>query len=129
LQVVQSDMALLMVYAEVQANANPEEGEAIIEGAGFYVVKRVIVPKPDLAVKYGLVTSQARICAKAKKGRNAYHCQITTTQTTWNHAPSPVYASTSVSGLTPALIYYFRYRTLSADGLSEWSAPVSFIAH
>jgi len=54
---------------------------------------------------------------------------MSTNQTTWLDLPETVVASTEVAGLTAATIYYFRLRTVGVDGISEWSAPVSFIAH
>jgi hypothetical protein len=50
-------------------------------------------------------------------------------QKVWSDLPATVKASTLVSGLTPATIYYFRFRTLRAAGLSDWSIVVSLIAH
>ena len=51
----------------------------------------------------------------------------TTPEQTAGEGAEPV--SATVTGLTPATVYYFRFRTQTIDGLSEWSAPVSIIAH
>jgi hypothetical protein len=129
LLVVQSDMNQLIAYVESEANAHPEVGVALIEGVGLYVIKAKIPPKPDLAAKYTKVPGGAKVEAKARKGRTAYHWQMSTNQTTWSDLPETVVAYTEVDGLTPATIYYFRLRTVGVDGLSDWSAPISFIAH
>jgi len=128
LVVVMSDMDQLMTYTEAQANANPEKGQAIIEGAGFFCIKRIVPSKPDFAAKHGKGTGEANLVAKAKKGGKTYYWQMSTDQTSWTDLPPTVFASTSVSGLTPATIYHFRFRTLSAEGFSDWSATVSLIA-
>jgi len=129
LMVVNSDMNQLIAYTESAANLHPEAGAALIEGVGLYLIKASLTPKPDLAVKYAKVPGGANLEAKARKGRRAYHWQMSTNQTTWSDLPETVVASTSVTGLTAATIYYFRLRTVGVDGISEWSAPVSFIAH
>jgi len=128
LAVVQSDMDLYKAYAVSVANANPERGPAIIEGAGFYVVKRIVAAKPALAAKHAKVPGGVRLYAKAKKGRVSYYWQMNANQT-WTDLPETHVASTDVSGLTPGATYGFRYRTLTKDGLSDWSAAVSIMAH
>jgi hypothetical protein len=129
LVVVQSDMEMYRAYAESIANANPERGPAIIEGAGFYVVKRTRSPKPELAVKYAKTPGGVKLVAKAKKHPVSYFWQMSTNQTTWNDLPESHVASMPVSGLTPGATYAFRLRTLTKDGLSDWSAPVVIMAH
>jgi hypothetical protein len=129
LTVVKSDVNLLISYTESEANAHPEQGVALIEGVGLYLIRLTVTPKPDLAVKYMKVPGGASLDAKARKGRRAYHWQMSTNGTTWEDFAETVVASTEVSGLTAATIYYFRFRTVGVDGTSDWSAPVSFIAH
>lgn len=129
LAVVEADMAQMIAYMEAEGHAGGPEGEAILESVGLYVVKRTKPVKDHLTVKHGAVTGAANLIARASKRRAAYHWQQMRPDQTWADLPETVLASTSVSGLTPGMIYSFRFRTLSVDGLSEWSAPVSFIAH
>ena len=50
-------------------------------------------------------------------------------KTTWTDLPNTFTTKAGASGLTPATIYSFRMRTLTKNGPSEWSPPVSIIAH
>lgn len=134
LGVVQSDMRLYLAYAEAQANANPEKGTVIIEGAGFYVVTRTIPAKQDLAARHGKIPGVLDLFVKAKKRPASYYwqmCQGPTSPTpaTWSDLPETHTASTTVSGLTPGVTYAFRYRTMTRDGVSDWSSPILIMAH
>jgi hypothetical protein len=129
LLVVQTDMGLYKACAESIANANPERGPAIIEGAGFYVVKRTKPAKPDFAARHTKAPGGVKLYAKAKKHPVSYFWQMSTNQTTWTDLPESHVASMLVSGLTPGATYAFRCRTLTKDGLSDWSASVVIMAH
>jgi hypothetical protein len=127
--VVDSDMNLMIAYVESEANAHFETGVALIEGVGLMVVKATATPKAELAARYTGISGEADLDAKARKGRRAYRWQMSTNLTTWTSLPDTVVASTHVTGLTPVTMYYFRFCTLGVDGTSDWSAPISFIAH
>jgi hypothetical protein len=134
LGVVQSDMGLYLAYAEAEANANPEKGAAIIEGGGFYVVKRKNPGKADLAARYTKTPGALKLAAKAKKRPASYYWQMCVNPTspnpaTWSDLPETHQASTTVEGLTPGMTYAFRYRTLTRDGTSDWSSPILIMAH
>lgn len=106
LGVVQSDMGLYLAYTEAQANANPERGAAIIEGGGFYVVKRTSTAKADLAAKHGKTPGLVNLAAKAKKRPVSYYWQMCESPTspnpaTWTDLPETHVARTTVENLTP----------------------------
>jgi len=128
LRVVQSDMRQLKAVVQAAADADPVNAAAIIESSGMTVARRAIRTKPQLAAKQGKVTTTANLVAKAVKGRASYQWQTSTDQKTWGGLPDTVKASTSVFALTPGTIYYFRFRTLTAAGLSDWSIVASLIA-
>lgn len=67
--------------------------------------------------------------ARALRRPVQYRWQMSTDQQAWTDLPESFNASTTVEGLTAATIYYFRLRTLTKKGASDWSAPVSIIAH
>ena len=48
---------------------------------------------------------------------------------TWADLPPTTDSKTSVTGLVPGTTYYFRHRTFTTAGYSDWSIPVAFIAH
>jgi hypothetical protein len=126
---LRSDMRQLKSYVQSICDANMPEAQAIAESAGMSVAKRPARSKPDLAAKYGAVPATVALEAKALRRRASYQWQMSTDQKVWSDLPSTVKAATVVTGLTPATTYYFRFRTLTADGLSDWSPAISIIAH
>ena len=129
LRVVKADMRQLKGIVQSAADADVDHAQAIIESSGMSVAKRAIRSKPDLAARHGKVPTWVNLYAKAAKGKASYYWQMSTNGTTWSDLPDTLRAKTSVSGLTPATMYYFRFRSLTTPGLSDWSAPVSIIAH
>jgi hypothetical protein len=111
------------------SDTNIADSQVIIESSGMSVMRRAARTKPDFAVKYGKAPSVVVLRARAVKTRAAYQWQMSTDQKTWLDLPSTVKATTTVTGLTPATIYAFRFRALTGDGLSDWSTIVSIIAH
>ncbi len=129
LRVLQADMRQLRAVVQAAADADPLNAAALIEASGMTVGRRAVRIKPELAAKLGKVTTTANLFARAAKGRASYQWQMSVDQKTWGDLAGTVKASSPVSGLTPGTIYYFRFRTLTAAGLSDWSFVVSLIAH
>ncbi len=127
--IVRSDMRQLKGHVQSVADANLADAMVIIESAGMSVAKKMVRTKAALSARYGKVPTTSLLSAKAAKGRVSYQWQRSVDQVTWIDLPATMHASTLVTGLTPATIYYFRFRTLTSAGLSDWSAAVSFIAH
>jgi hypothetical protein len=128
LALVQSDMAALKALVQSAADADLANAQSIIESSGMGVVKRVFPPKPPLAAKHGEVPGAAGLHAKKVQGALVYQWQMSSDQKAWGDLPWSKKASTSVSGLSPATVYYFRFRVLTADGTSDWSAFITYIA-
>jgi hypothetical protein len=129
LRVVQSDMRQLKAFIQSVADSDLLNAQALIESSGMSVAKKAVRTKPEIAAKPGKVTTTATVHAKAVKGRASYQWQMSTDQKAWLDLPATVKATTSVSSLTPATTYYFRFRSLTAAGLSDWSTVASLIAH
>jgi hypothetical protein len=129
LRVVRSDARLLKEYVQSIADANVASSQAIIEGSGYGVAKKPVRSKGQLTAKNGTVPGTVVLLAKALKKRVSYLWQMSTDSKTWTDLPATVKATTVVTGLTPATVYYFRFRTLTVTGLSDWSVTVSIIAH
>jgi hypothetical protein len=128
LKLVRADMPQLKAMVQGTADNDPANAQSIIEGAGMSVLKRNITPKPPLAAKHGKVPGAAGLRAKRVKGALIYQWEMSGDQKVWSDLPWTKHASTSVSGLTPATVYYFRFRVLTAAGTSDWSAVISHIA-
>lgn len=129
LMVVRSDMRQLKACVQIVADANIADSQLIIESAGMAVVKKTIRTKPNLAARYGKVPTAVVLHAKAVKGRVWYQWQMSTDEKAWTDLPATLKATSPVTGLTPATVYFFRFRTQTVAGLSDWSTAVSIIAH
>lgn len=129
LKVVQSDARQLKAFVQSVADADLLNAQSIIESSGMSVAKKPLRTKPDLAATVGKVPTTATLSAKALKSKVAYQWQMSVDQKTWTDLPGTVKATTSVANLTPGTIYYFRFRTLTVAGLSDWSTVASLIAH
>lgn len=129
LLVVRSDMRQLKEYVQGRADADLGNAVAIIEGAGMYVIKRVMKAKGAIEARYGEGSGTVELSARALKGRVAYKWQMSTDQLAWSDLPETLLARCTVAGLTPVTMYFFRFRTITKAGLSDWSTAVSIVAH
>jgi hypothetical protein len=48
-------------------------------------------------------------------------------QSTWTPLPETMKSRTELSGLTPACVYYFRFRAFTRAGWQDYSQVVRFI--
>jgi hypothetical protein len=129
LLIVRSGMRQLKGYVQAVADQNLGDSKQIILGSGMDVIERIMPFKPTFAIKYGKIPSTAALFVRATKGRASYDWQMSTDLLTWLDLPRTLVASTEVDGLVAGRVYYFRYRTLTVNGLSAWSMPESFLAH
>jgi hypothetical protein len=129
LAVVQNDMRLLTAFVQSIADANVAAAEAIITSAGLKAGKKPSRKKPAVSVRQGKSLGSVVLDAKALPPPVQYRWQMSVDQKVWTDVPESFKASVTVAGLTAATIYYFRLRTMTNDGLSDWSVVVSIIAH
>ena len=130
LGVFRTRMRIIIAYVQSVADANPARAPAIIEGTGLVAVKVTLPQKPNLAARYGKIPGRIVLACQATRGA-AYHWQMSTNTDpkAWSDLPETVKATLTVDGLTPATTYAFRFRTLTKDGLSDWSGVITIIAH
>ena len=127
-EVVKRDVAALHVIVQQIADANPEQAEAVITAAGFFVRKVAPRNKPELAIYQGEVSGTVNVRAKARGRGTVYWWAVSTDQKQWTVQPLPTRkASTSFANLTPGTTYYFRFQTFNKSGMSDWSQIVSFM--
>jgi hypothetical protein len=126
---VRSDMRQLKAAVQAAADADIANGQAIIESTGMLAVRQTRPPKPDLAAKYAGVPGLVRLVGRAFRGKGVYQWQMSTDQKTWTDLPQTTTAKTTVTGLAAGTICFFRFRTQTGKGLSDWSTAVSIIAH
>ena len=108
----------------------PEVGAAMIESAGLKVKKVAVRIKLPLAAGYGTVSGTALLVARAVAKVAMYFWQVSTDGVHWTDCPSSnTKSATTITGLTPCTLYYFRFRAQTRKGMGDWSASVSLIAH
>jgi hypothetical protein len=56
-----------------------------------------------------------------------YYWGFSLDQRGWTSAADSMTARVTIAGLTPGQTYYFRYRTLTRKGMSDFSQIVSFL--
>jgi len=109
-------------YVEGLANLDPATATATIQASGFQVRKPAAHRnKPELEARQGAVSGTVLIIAKATGPGSSYMWQWSLDQKVWTDLPQTRKSRTSMVNLTVAVIHYFRFRSLSKAGLSDWS--------
>jgi hypothetical protein len=131
LALVRSDMRQLKAFVQSLADADIANGKVLIEGAGLTATLPGGYSKPNLRLAHGAVPGRVHAYAKAVGKRASYHWQmgLGAVPASWTDLPETIAASTTIDGLTPATIVSVRFRTLTRDGLSDWSMPACIIVH
>jgi hypothetical protein len=124
--VVENDLAALGAYVEVTANPNGESAAEIIVGAGFHVKSLASKNKQELTIAQGPRSGSVVITAKSAGRRVSYAFQYSLDKKLWIDLPIEVKCKTTLSGLTPGPLYYFRFRCRTVEGTGNWSQVVSF---
>jgi hypothetical protein len=122
---IRVNLDTLRVHVETVANQDAVHGEAIVASAGMYVKGRTGPRKPLVSVKQGPTSGTARVVARHPGGNVSFkwECSCDGQQPT-RHAESND-ASYLFEGLTPGLLYSFRFRVLKKGRLSSWSDAVT----
>jgi hypothetical protein len=120
---------LLKAYVQSVANAEPDRAEAIVLSAGMNVKKPSTRTKLPLKAKHGDAPGRVVLDAKALPKPVFYRWQMSTDQQTWTDLPETFRTKSVVEDLVPATVYSFRLRTVTNNGPSEWSPPITIVAH
>jgi len=115
-------------YIQKTADANMENGAAIIQSAGVSVKKPAVRAPRTFEAKPGAVSGSVKLVAKSASHRASYEWQYSTDGgKTWLSAPVTLQAKTTISGLTPGATVTFRYRGVTKTGEGDWSQLITFI--
>jgi hypothetical protein len=118
----------LKAYIQKTADANMENGAAIIQSAGVSVKKPVVRAPRTFEAKAGAVSGSVKLVAASAAHRASYEWQYSTDGgKTWQVAPVTLQAKTTISGLTPGATVTFRYRGVTKAGEGDWSQLITFI--
>jgi hypothetical protein len=118
----------LRAYVQGVADGDLAEAASIIESAGMRVKKRRGPAPRVFTVKQGRARGCVLLIAPQAANRASYEWAYSLDGgKTWIVLPITVEANTQVEGLPLGATVLFRYRTATKDGVSDWSAPISFI--
>jgi hypothetical protein len=125
---VQSDLNTLRSYVQRIADAHPgAAAAAIVESAGMSVKRSSGHGKPDFEVKRGPVSGSVHLFARAARTRASYDWAYGADESLWTRIDSTVRADAEVSGLAPGTRYFFRVRSVTKEGVGNWSQVLSLI--
>ena len=85
--------------------------------------------KLPVSAKYGNAPGRVVLDAKALPKPVQYRWQMSTDQETWTDLFESFTTKKTVEDLVPATVYSFRLQTVTKNGLSEWSPPVTIMVH
>lgn len=100
---------------------------AVIESANMSVKKVPQRSTPDLSAKSTGVSGEVALTAKSQGPTTVYYWEHSPDQVAWSAAPETLKASTTIAELPWAKMRYFRYRTLSRAGKSDYSQVVGVL--
>jgi hypothetical protein len=117
-------------YVQKVADANPQQGAAVIEGSAMAVRKTPVRPKRVFGAAAGALSGSVKLVTDSAGHRVSYEWQYSTDGgKTWQAASTTLQAKTTVTGLTPGATVSFRYRPVTKVGEQNWSQPTSIIVH
>jgi len=126
--------ALVLLLQELRGNvqtaadADIENGAAIIQSAGIALRKTPVRGKRVFNAEPGPTTGSVKLVAGAAARRASYEWEYSSDGgKTWVAATPTLQATTVVSGLPAGTPMLFRYRGVTKTGVVDWSAPVSLL--
>jgi len=125
---LQIDQLVLNVRVTVRAQAvDAATAVAMILSTGLSVRKSKSGKKPPLAAKHRGISGEILLLALAVAKTAVYFWELSVDQKVWTAVPETMKTSTTVSGLTPGQVYYFRFRARTRKGLGDYSDVVKLI--
>jgi hypothetical protein len=125
---VHGELTTLKCYVQEVADEHPrEEAPSIIARAGLSVKNARGPSKAWFEVKQLPLSGAVHVWARAEKGRASYDWQYSKDQQQWLFGPRTVRADVKLYGLVRGTVYFFRYRTVTREGVSDWSQVVSLL--
>jgi hypothetical protein len=127
---VHNTMKRLRADIETTANQPGVDGPTVVASSGMSVKDVAGPSKADFAVKPGNNSGSVELSARhpGRGTKTSFDWQSSDDHGAhWVDAPRTVYSYTTISGLTPGVLYSFRYRTLTRDGEGDWSDPITLM--
>jgi hypothetical protein len=126
LKIVVGDLEQEKAYVETVANARSEDARAVAASSGFAIKESRGPRKWAFGAEQGDLSGEVKLRAPRTNRAAAYAWQQSTDGTHWIDLLDTNDASTTVSGLSPGTLYFFRYRALVRNVASDWSDPITF---
>jgi hypothetical protein len=126
---VQGGLDQLVAFVQSIANGlPPPEAAVVIERSGMNVKDARGPSKGAMVVKRGRTPDAAHVYAKAAKTRASYEWQRSDDGERWVSFAITHQADAATDGLVAGTLYWFRLRTSTKDGVSDWTEPVAYRA-
>jgi len=128
---VKSDLTNLRNYVHsiAEAQATPEDAAALIQSVLMSVRKAGVRQKPELSAKNTSPSGSVVLEARTVASHASYYWEHSLDQQTWTRATETLQAKVTLTGLTSAQTYYFRFRALTRAGQRDYSQVVSLLVH
>jgi hypothetical protein len=116
----------LRSYVQSIADANPESAVAIIESAGMSVKGKGGRHAQVFGAQLGDRLGEVILSAPKAGDRAAYEWAYSIDgMKTWIPLLGTMQTKTTVTGLPSGVTVYFQHRTITPEGVSDWSEPIS----
>ena len=118
----------LRAYVQAIADADAENGAAIIGSSGFPLRKMPVHKPRILAVKPGTMSGSVEVIAPPVARRASYEWQYSLDGgKTWVEASPSLQAKQTITGLPVGSSVQLRYRGVLKTGPLDWSQPIALL--
>ena len=126
-EILLKDLHALLYFVQGIADNDPTNAETIIKSAGMDIKHPGSRVKHDFNASHGDVSGTVKLFTRSAAKRASYKWQISTDNNTWTDLPVTIKCKTTVTGLTPGTLYYFRSIAVTKEGEGSVSQVVSII--
>jgi hypothetical protein len=128
---VKADLKQLCAYVQkvLPTLDSVEDARTAITSVLFGIRRTPTHHKPPLAAKNTSVSGTVALIAKSVGPSSTYYWEYSADGKIWLKAPDTLKGKTTISGLTPATTYSFRFRALTRKGPVDYSQVVTLLVH
>jgi hypothetical protein len=121
-------MGELCSYVQKTADADTENGAAIIQSSGLPMRKTPVRKPRVFAGKPGAVSGSVALTIASAGKRASYEWQLSTDGgKTWTDSAPSLAAKTTISGLPVPASVQFRCRAVTKAGPGDWTPPLTVV--
>ena len=117
----------LRLIVQIAVDDHLDQAATIADSAKMKLRKVPTYAKDDFAVKDGPGTSQVQLIARAIPKALLYFWELSVDQKVWSPALDTSSANAVLTGLTAGQTYYFRFRTRTRKGMTDYSQVLSHL--